>query len=406
MKLKKSQRALRVTSLILVTVMALFSFASCKTRRLSPTKEAVASVGTITLTRSDGSNVTYDVPYEEFYFLSKNYSDSVADKYAEGTDEYKQELMSVISENITTNYAILALCEDMGLKYDEKELRDEVKVEIQNIIENQFNGSRGDYLEFLKENGMTDHYFRFIIGIDLLYSRLPMLYAQKGAIPNTDAAMLKHILENFVCTKHILIFNDSTDDADTNYANAEKARQLLLDGANINDIIGGKLLNVNEDFAIPYDGYYFGKGSMEEAYEKAAFDLEIGEVSQVVTSMAESNSGEYVKCYYVIQRMELDEKYINSHLTTLGDSLAESVVAKDLETLKSALTFVPNDFAKVLDVSELTYAGNGIDHTLIIVIVSSAMAAVAIAVAIIIYVRVSKKKIAEARAIRAKNNKK
>ena len=394
------KKILRTVALITATLMLLVGLVSCKARRLLPSDEALASVGIITVGNPDGSKTEYTVPYEEFYFLAKSYAPSVAERYEVGSEQYNEALMQVVSENITANYAILALCADMELFYNEEELRDAVKDEIESIIDEAFGGSRKNYLDSIKEEGMTDHYMRFVLGVDLLYSKLPMLYTQKGLVPNTESKIKEYIEENYICTKHILIFNDEYDDAEQNLANAEAVRQLLLDGKSINEIIGGKHMNVNEDLLIPYDGYYFSKGTMEKEYENAAFSLDIGGVSEVVTSTAKNNSGDYVECYYVIQRMPLDAKDIDKHFADLGDSIAASIIANKLDELDGALTFVPNDYARSLDMSALSAPKAETDIGAITVAAVCGGVAIIIAAVVIILSQRHKKKLANARALK------
>ena len=398
-----SKHFIRIFSLVLILILPVSLLASCNARRLSPSKEALACVGTVTVKSADGAVTTFDIPYEEFYFLAKTYAPSI-----ESGDQ--DELMKVISENITANYAILTLCADMGLTYDEKELRPEVKTAVEKVIDESFGGSRKKYLDGLYDMGMTDHYFRFVTGVDLLYSKLPTLYLQNGLLPDSETEIRKYIdnndddpsNDNFVCTKHILIFNDANDDKAENLANAEEARKLLLDGKSINDLIGGKPINVNEDLLIPFDGYYFARGSMDEKYEKAAFELEVGGVSEIIESVAQSNSGEYVDCYYIIQRMPLDDEYVDKHLVDFSDGIAASMIAERLETLKSTLSFVPNDYAKSLDLSDLQAPPSETDTTAITVISVTVLIAIAVVVTVLLLKARHKKKHARARELRAK----
>ena len=396
--MKHNRNILRVTAIVCALLLSLLCFSSCKARRLSPTEEAARSVGSITVSRADGNSTVFEVPYEEFYFLAKTYEDSIdAEK---GSEEYNKALFDRICENITSYYAILALCEEMGLVYDEKELRGEVTEKVEAFIDENFDGSRKEYLSALAEVSLTDHYYRFTLGVDHLYDQLPLIYSQKGLVPTYEGDIIKHIKANYICTKHIVIFNDEGDDAQENLANAERARQLLLDGRSINELIGGKPINVNEDLLIPFDGYYFERGAMDKAYETAAFGLEVGGVSEVVKSRAQNNYGKYVDCYYVIQRMELDDEYIDRHFNDLADNIAGSIIAGKLDVLRDALEFVPNEYCLSLDVSALEPCDAGVDITAITVACVFGLLALITAVFVIVYVCVRNKKIAEARALK------
>ena len=192
-------------------------------------------------------------------------------------------------------------------------------------------------------------------------------------------------------------------DPKENLANAERARELLLEGKSINDLIGGKPINVNEDLLIPYEGYYFSRGTMDKAYEDAAFALEVGGVSDVVKSRAQNNYGRYVDCYYVIQRMELDDEYIDEHLNGFADSIAASIIAGKLDTLKDALIFVPNEYCESLDLSALEPIGAGVDVTAITVGCVFGILVLITAILAVIFIRIRNKKIADTRALREQN---
>lgn len=398
---------LRGVALLCALVLVLLSFSSCKARRLSPTAAASRSVGQITVTLSDGSTTVYEIPYEEFYFLAKTFETSVdAEK---GSAEYNEALMEIISENITANYAILALCAEMGVAYDEGELRGDVKDEIESFIDDKFGGSRKEYLLALDEISLTDNYHRFMLGVDMLYSKLPLIYAQNQMIPTGEKEIIEFIKENFICTKHVAIIDDKGDDPAKNLATAEYVRQLLTETIeetgerkwSINELIGGKPINANEDLLISYDGYYFTKGMMDAAYEEAAFGLEIGEVSQVVKSRAESNAGIYTDVYYVIERMPLDEEYIDENFHELADSVSEAVIVTKLDALREALVFVPNEYCLSLDLSELEPISRGIDMTVVYTLVILAVMAIATGVFAIIFVKARNKKIEATREQRS-----
>ena len=66
---QKSKNILCLTALITATIILLAAFTSCKARRLAPSEEALAAVGSVTVGNSDGSKTEYIIPYEEFYFL-------------------------------------------------------------------------------------------------------------------------------------------------------------------------------------------------------------------------------------------------------------------------------------------------------------------------------------------------
>jgi len=90
--------------------------------------------------------------------------------------------------------------------------------------------------------------------------------------------------------------------------------------------------------------YYFPKGYMEDNYERAAFALAIGEVSEVV----ETEEG-----FYVIQRLEPEEAYFETHMETLIEMYIVGKINLEFDAYAKMLSFEPNEYGKSLVLSEL-----------------------------------------------------
>ena len=158
----------KIISLLLLLVMTLPLLTACSTRAVPAGKLALTPVGTV-----DGKEVLY----EELYYLCANYLPSVKAEYGEDTEGLKSALRNEVYENVVTNYAILSLCEEAGVSVDEALLEENIQEEIDALVEEECDGSRGDYRDMLKAASMTDHYMRETLKVDLLYSELPAKYA-------------------------------------------------------------------------------------------------------------------------------------------------------------------------------------------------------------------------------------
>ena len=155
----------KVTKLIVVfLLLSIFvsTLSSCASAPIKTGKQANAVVGVVD---------SYEIPYDEFYFLAHNYSDTIKDA---------QKVQDLVYDNIVSNYAILKLCEEAGLSMDSKDIKDAIQTSLDAYIESNFDGKRSQYKKYLKENGMTDRYVRFSLGIDILYSRLAAEYVKDG----------------------------------------------------------------------------------------------------------------------------------------------------------------------------------------------------------------------------------
>ena len=356
------------TKIIKLTVFALLfsiifsTFTACQSAPIKTGKKSLSVVGTVD---------SYDIPYDEFYFLVNNYratldsvygdnastsgdvitvtDDNGVEKSVKLSDYYAQRLTSLVYENIVSNYSILKLCEEAGLSLDSDYVKEATQTTLDAYIQSEFDGKRSEYKKYLKENGTTDRYVRFSLGIDILYSQLAAEYVKSGILKNDDAAVREIIENDFVRTWHIMILDENG--SQENYERAQEALQKIQNGATMYEMIGSKY---NQDFSLTtIDGYYFTRGGMDPAYEEAAYSLEVGEVSGVVKSIGKNMSGDRVDCYYIIQRLELEDQYINNNFETLKKDYHDSTIFSMVETLEDSLKFVPNEFCESLDIVEL-----------------------------------------------------
>ena len=377
---------LKVASLILVLIIISTSLLSCTARPLAQSKLAKTVVGTVG---------THDVYYEELYFLANSYYNTAKAKYGDDTKAIEDFVWSSVKENITTNYAILDLCDAQGIEYNKRELNAEIKESINTTITSTFDGNRSEYLKSQLSAGLTDHYYRFCLGVDILYGKLATKYQTDGKVPNTDEKLKNYIKENFIHTWHIAIYVDKNDDRDAEYAKAlEAQKHLELGNYSMYNLIGSKY-NENtmpESLNDAY-GYYFPRGIMEKDYEDAAFELKnVGDRTDIIVSHGTSPSGAYVECFYIIEKLAVKDSEIDANFESLSDMVRDSILAQDLEKYKEKLSFTPNDFASSLNVTALEAPKNGADYTVIITVVASILSVAFIVTAIFAF-----------RTVRAKN---
>ena len=130
---------------------------------------------------------------------------------------------------------------------------------------------------------------------------------------------------------------------------------------------------------------------MDEAYENAAYELEVGETSGIVPSIGKDAAGNQVNCYYIIQRLELDNSYIEKNFEELKSSYHASMVYDRINELSESLKFTPNEIGEALNLLELEPVGQS-DPVVAIVIVSCLLGAVLVAVTVCLIVFAVKKK--------------
>ena len=382
--MKKRSVTIRLIALVLLCATMLPLLASCKSRAIPADKLALTEVGTV-----DGRAVYY----EELYFLVKNYLPSLQKKHGDDIAAIQKSLDETVRENIVINYAMLRLCEDEGLIYDEKdkELKKSVQDYVDSFIQSQFDGSRSDYRKAIEEIGMTDHYLRFNAGVNTLYEKLPAHYGARGLLPVKDDEIRTYVKNNFARTWHVAVLVEEDESYEDNRAKAEAALAELKAGKSMMKMIGS---TYNEDFSLTTtDGYYFPRGSMDKAYEDAVFALSVGQMSGIVESRATSNlTGNTVPCFYIIERLPLEDAYINEHLTALAQKCSDAIIAAKLTEVTDTLSFAPNDFYLSLDLTNLEAPGDGVDVPMILIISGIVLVVAGAATAIVVTVVRRKKK--------------
>ena len=359
------KKSIRFLSFFLIIIILSLSLFSCGVRPLAQSKLAGTKVGKV------GS---HDVYYEELYCLANSYLPVAKANHGEDSTAVKEAVWDYVKENIPINYAILDLCASEGIEYNEKALQGEINNAIEIEIEASFDGDRDAYLNSQLEEGITDHYYRFCLGIDAIYKKLAEKYQEEGKIPTSDEDVIKYVKENFVHTWHIAVYVDKNDDRDTEYAKILEAKRLLDSGNSMYKLFGSAYNeNIAYESLVNTDGYYFPKGTMEKDYEAAAFSLKNnGDRTDIITSRAKSpTSGSYVECFYIIEKLPIKDTEINDNFNYLSDMIRETVVTDGLNDHLEKLSFEPNEYALSLDLTALEAPTNGADYQVIIIVTAS-----------------------------------
>lgn len=335
---------LKIAALLLCLVTVCASLSACANSEQVNAKKVVGTV--------DGMEICYD----ELYMLANRYRATAEKAAKEKGSSISDELEKLIEENITLHTAMIRQGESLGLSYNPKEWKDSIDREITSIINNSFEGDKNAYRESMKQNSLTERYVEYTIGVDLFYEQLLVEYPKRGLVLSGEADVRTYVEENFIHVYHLALFFDESNQAEQ-FARITEAREKLMAGESMYSLIKK---GYTEDFLDPSaKGYYITKGSMDEAYEKAAFDLHLGQISEVVEAKGYNNDNQYSSCYYVIQRFDLDEDYVNEHLNDLQTEYYNSVIYADLQKKQAALSFEENDFYRELNLTDLPAPRDG-----------------------------------------------
>ncbi|MBE6661778.1 MAG: hypothetical protein E7606_00695 [Ruminococcaceae bacterium] len=323
----------KILCLCMTLVVLISALAGCSSvKKIKSTKEE---------SRIVGSCAGYNVRYEELRYIAYKCREEMKAEYGEdiftGTarDAYEQELCTRVEAMLCESYAILDVCEDAGVKRSNRLTKDEVQGEVEAIVTAK--GGVEGYRAYLESERMTDAVYRLYTAIVSCQYR----YYDEVAFDKLEKEAYDLVLahEGFVRTMSIFVKNDAWERVEDNRAAAEYVRAEVLGGKPLESFIGTKY---NQDMSSCE--YYFPKGYMEDNYERAAFALAIGEVSEVV----ETEEG-----FYVIQRLEPEEAYFETHMETLIEMYIVGKINLEFDAYAKMLSFEPNEYGKSLVLSEL-----------------------------------------------------
>ena len=265
----------------------------------------------------------YEIPYEELRFVTLFYKDMLADQYGADiwdnpatAEEHRAELEALVHENLNENYIILTTCRNLSIPTESDEMDEYVDGQMKEL-RNSFDSDQ-EYEAWMEEHWMTEHYMRFSIGVSYLESAIyyTLLDNDLYTFRQDNIREFMDYVEfsgNYVRTIHVYIENVEGEDPSENLAKAQDISDALQDLADFNErralmseYIGSV---VNDDLlSISGDGYYFTQGEMDEDYERAAFNLEIGEVSEPVVCSGGT---------FVIMRLSPESEYIEKNAQNL-----------------------------------------------------------------------------------------
>lgn len=360
--MKKNKVIIKLISLTLSAV-CLLSLVSCSNdlfKGVESTEDELRVVGTVG---------NYEVHYDELYYLVMSCNDIMKSSYGKDiwkdeatAKEYADELEAMVMERITTNYAVLLLCEEYGLKEPLKNkdiiegVNDQIEATLYELavyggisvtIEESLSGeitykyekggknkAREIFKEALEETYLTERVMRLTLATELAFNQLTNLLIESKEIVYDDNGIEEFMFsDKFICTRHIFVSGTS----DESLAKAEAALAELKAGVPMENLIAGQY---NDDVTAPDAGYYFTLGEMEESYETAAFALKLGEISDIVKTD---------KGYFIIQRCEKSSSYMLGNISAFAQQIINAQVNVKLSELHSTLSLEKSEFGSSLE---------------------------------------------------------
>ncbi len=343
---KNSKRAPRRAAALALVAAAVLSLFSCtaSVKPVKATEEESAVVGRV---------AGRDVCYDELRYLALNYRGELSEKYGDvsvsspDADAIRAELRDLVVAAIGDSdyYAVTAMADEYYQGGSEKMLSEE---KITEAVADEINqlatdlGGRKKYFAELEANHMNDRLMRFYLSCEQCATEL--IYILKndlGIIPSSEEELREALDSTELCRTNHLYLSGLTEE---NRQKCEEARQRLLASDNREmEIILIKSLYRDADVNVTTShGAYFSRYTSDygDAYEKAAFELSVGQVSEVI----EGEDG-----YFVILRLAPEKDYVLRNFEELASGYVYSRFNRELDGFRKNNSFEFNEFGAGID---------------------------------------------------------
>lgn len=284
-----------------------------------------------------------EVCYAEFryYFLSEQNElpQGVWDTYTQ--QEKEDFIQNKVIKDILFGRSAALLAERHAVALSEEEQKG-IEVYIDQAVEES--GGKESFTADLRDMFMTLDLYRFITYQDQLMSKLYLFYTSEATTPTRadDQAILSSAESGaLIRVKHILLLNQENADAEENRIIAEDIQRRAAAGADFDQLVA----EYSQDPALENepDGCYIYRFEMNDAFDKAAFALAPGEVSEVVSVNTAAYSG-----YHIIKRYEVEKEYVESNLNSLRANYMVSQLYQEIEQISAETEVVMTDKLKEL----------------------------------------------------------
>lgn len=294
------KRTVRLTALVLIVALCVCAFTGCVNKQSWAVKS------------DDGKHsisagmYIYLLTQNKSSYLESNSLTESDDMWDEQyTDEYTlgEYLQAYTLETLVSYIIWREQFDNLGLSFTAEE-----EAAIQQEIDAMLEESGGEDVvkASLKENDLNyDEYIDLVYyDTQKVYKVVDYYFGENGIDPANEEEIKTYFEENYARCKHILISSLDSDGytvTGDDMLQVKKTAQEVYDLAKKADETAFDELieqyNEDEGVASYPDGYVFTTGEMVDTFEKAAFDMEVGE-----TRLVESEYG-----FHIMRKLSLED---------------------------------------------------------------------------------------------------
>lgn len=314
------RRFLRGAALALAAT-TMFVFSACGK---SESEDVVATVNGQDVTVGEYQYYMLSTAYTKLSQLDSNFNGDVSNIDWNQTLEDGRNLTDAVHEDAlqeaVNNVVLMQKAVETGFSWDESK-DNEINTQVDSAVSQ--NGEQS-FLLNAKAMGIDsiDNYKKLYKQMTMTSEIKQDITDNKGQYITDEESLKQYKGKNGATVLHVLILNDSEK-----YPDPKATAQEVCDKAKAGEDFAALVTEYNEDPGEDENGYTFGPGEMVPEFEKAAFALDVGAVSDVV----ESSYG-----YHVIKRFagafELIDKWASESTIEKNENNMKKVDLKELLT--------------------------------------------------------------------------
>ena len=343
-------KKMRLLSVVLAAVMLCSLLAGC---------------GSATVMKIGGSNISENVAsaaisYADLIF-QQNYGFSLAtmldQEMAEGqtgADLLKEQAEAVLKE--FESVRLFAEAEGISLDAEDKEYLKETKKS-----QMESDGGKKAFLDGLKEQGMNEDFYDYVMTSQLLYSKVySELFTGEGKYAPTPEAMAEQFSKDYYCIKHVLVMAAETD---ADFADKKAKAEDIAKRAKAGEDFDALVTEFGEDPGMESSkgGYIMNK----EGYTPTGTQM-VAEFSEAAAALADGAVSDIVKTdygFHILKKYALTADHIKTDIegftSQIGTALfSEKVLAfAEAVEVERMAAYEKMDLHKILGAEKALGAG-------------------------------------------------
>ncbi|MBE6156900.1 MAG: hypothetical protein E7161_04045 [Firmicutes bacterium] len=321
-----------IVSIFIVILSVILSFC------LKTKEKVVMTIDNIKYTESDFNMYAYLIKYEYFGIDGTDLSEDILNTQVSNDSEQtlREYLKEKTISRIKVSAAILRIASENNITLTEKELN-EIVTEKTEFINNL--GGNSEYKKMLKKNHTTTESYLKIAKVEKLYEVILNSLYEEGKRNDLTTEELETLAESYkneyVKIKQIILLkkdletNKYLDETTLNQKEilAKELVKMAKEGTDFDNLIE----KYSESYIDEVESEYYLKSSLVEELRNAINLLNVGDISEVVSS-------DYA--YHVVIREKLD----NSKLEEYYDSKREEKLIEDISDNLEKIAIINSDY--------------------------------------------------------------